>query len=117
VPAGTVAVEQAVPFATLELPPVRLTQVGGFPHAEMRPILHGLAFHLQSALSTHAVHVPVEQYCPLVPHELPSGSFVAVSTHVEVPVEHDVAPTLQALGFVVQATPAAQATQAPALHT
>lgn len=53
-----------------------------------------------------------------MPQVLPVGSFAAVSTQVEAPVAHEVAPSLQTVGFVVQETPAVQETQLPAaLHT
>ena len=52
-----------------------------------------------------------------MPQVLPVGSFAAVSTQVEAPVAHEVAPSLQVVGLVVQETPAVQATHAPALQT
>jgi hypothetical protein len=49
------------------------------------------------------------------PQCVPAGLLLAVSTQVFAPVLHDVTPTLQAPGFVVHRSPAAQATHVPAL--
>ena len=56
--------------------------------------------------------------CPAA-QESPFGSGTAgLSTHVSAPVEHEVSPVRQKVGFVVHVTPAVQALQAPVpLHT
>lgn len=56
------------------------------------PVLHGLAVGVHALPELHATHAPAEQTLP-VPQDVP---FVALpaTTQVEVPVEHEVAPTL-----------------------
>lgn len=53
----------------------------------------------------------------LVPQEAPAALLVALSTHTDEPVEHDVVPTLQGSGLVEQVSPAVHAVQVPALQT
>lgn len=86
----------------------------GVPLAhESVPAWHTLAgTHAEAA--AHVTQLPALQTM-LFPHEVPLGAF-AVTAQVDVPVAHDVCPTLHtALG--VQALPAVQAAHAPALQT
>ena len=83
----------------------------------VRPSWHGFT-GVQATPAVQAAHAPALQTWS-VPQVVPSASGVAgvvLSTQVDVPVAQLVAPSTQ--GFEgVQATPAVQATQAPALQT
>jgi hypothetical protein len=70
----------------------------------------------QGAFATHAVQAPPLQTWS-VPHTVPFGSAVVVSTQVDVPVAQEVLPVRQGSGFVSQAASAVHARQAPALQT
>ncbi len=48
---------------------------------------------------------------------MPAEIAATVSTHTDVPVEHDVAPATHGFGFVEQLTPAVHAVHAPPLQT
>jgi len=67
----------------------------------------GLVAHVPPAVQ--ALHVPFK-HTWFVPHDVPFGIVVVVSTHICWPVAHDVVPAKHLLGFVEQAVPAVQAT-------
>ncbi len=71
---------------------------------------------MHAAFSVQAMHAPALQTW-FVPQEVPGGRFAAESMQARVPVVQLVTPTLHAVGFMLHAAPAAQATQLPALHT
>ncbi|MGC4086963.1 MAG: hypothetical protein QM756_03495 [Polyangiaceae bacterium] len=78
------------------------------------PVLHGLAVGVQVLPSAHATQAPAEHTLP-VAQGVPFGALPETS-HVEVPVEHEVEPSLHgSLGW--HEVPALHVTQAPALHT
>jgi hypothetical protein len=83
---------------------------------ELVPFLQGLEL-VQAPPPVHATQVPEPLHTMLVPQVTPGALFVS-STQVDAPVAQEVRPFLQAPGFVAQAVPAVQATQAPLLlHT
>lgn len=84
-----------------------------------RPVEQG-AFGLvvHDAPELQAVQLPAALQTMFVPHEVPAGRFVPVSTQVCAPVLHEVTPVRQGLGFVEQEFPTTQGTQVPLpLHT
>jgi hypothetical protein len=72
---------------------------------------------VQSRPATQALQTPVPLQTWPVPHSMPAGFGVAVSTQIDVPVAQEVVPSTQAFGFVSQEAPATQATHAPPLQT
>jgi hypothetical protein len=84
---------------------------------EVTPALQsGSGLVLQATPAAHAVQAPALQ-TRSDPQLVPFGLSVP-STHTDVPVEQEVTPALQSgSGLVLQATPAAHAVHAPALHT
>jgi hypothetical protein len=72
---------------------------------------------VQSRPATQALQTPVPLQTWPVPHSMPAGFGVAVSTQIDVPVAQEVVPSTQAFGFVSQVAPATQATHAPPLQT
>jgi hypothetical protein len=83
---------------------------------DVMPALHlfGLLAHEDPA--THALHRPA-LHTWLTPHAVPFETLAAVSVQVELPVAHEVVPTLHGLGFAEQLPPEVQAAQVPALQT
>ena len=68
-----------------------------------------LSLHTCAGVTTPAVHDwPAPQLAP-------ACLLVLLSTQVDTPVPHQVTPTLQSLGLVLQARPAVQSTQLPPL--
>jgi hypothetical protein len=85
------------------------------------PVLHEVTPYRQAAFglvvhdrpAVHDTQLPEPLHTMFVPQLVPAG-FGAPSTHVCAPVLHEVTPFMQAaLGLVVQASPAVQATQPP----
>ena len=106
-------VPQLAPGALL--PPS--TQVSAPVAHEVVPALHAFGLPEQAWPAVHEMHPPEPSQTMLVPQPVPADLFVP-STQACPPDAHDVVPTLQAPGFVAQATPAVHATQvAEALHT
>jgi hypothetical protein len=118
-------VEQAPPLQTWSWP--QAVPFGLFApstHADV-PVEQEVTPSLQSVSglpgqarpAVHEVHAPPLQTWS-GPHAVPFGSAtVASSTHVCVPVLHEVMPVRHGSGFVAQASPAVQEEQVPALHT
>jgi hypothetical protein len=112
-PSQTRLVPQLVPPITL-LPSA---QVCAPVAHEYTPFLQMLGLPVQAPPAVHATQAPAALQTMLVPQLVPAD-LLPPSTHVIAPVEHDVAPFLQMLGFVVQAAPAVHDTQVPEpLHT
>ena len=83
---------------------------------ETWPVLHGLGLVVQAALAVQLTQPPLPLHTRLVPQAVPALSFAVSSTQTGLPVLQETVPSLHWLGFVVQAVPAAQATQTPALQ-
>jgi hypothetical protein len=81
------------------------------------PATHGFELVEQARPAVHAVHVPVPLHTRFVPQAVPAAIAVAVSTHVWVPVAHDVVPATHGFGLVEQASPAVHETHVPPLQT
>jgi hypothetical protein len=81
---------------------------------EVRPLRQaGLGLLGQAWLATQPTQLPPALHTWLSPHEVPGVRGLA-STHVWVPVAHEVTPVRQpGLGLLVQVVPATQATQLP----
>ena len=93
------------PLSTQELMPAEQVRM---------PVLQGELAMGQACPATHAVQAPERQTLPL-PQAVPSSA-LPLSTHIEVPVEHDNIPLWQGVA-TEQLPPAAQATHWPLLHT
>jgi hypothetical protein len=109
-PLQTWFVPQPVPFGICV---AVSTQVCEPVAQEVVPATHGFGLFEQGPPA-----VQVEQTPPLQtwsgPQERPFGSGTAgLSTHVSAPVEQEVSPVRQKVGFVVQTRPAVQAMQPP----
>jgi hypothetical protein len=108
-PLQTLFVPHNVPFMTFPDSPHTAVPV----EQEIIPVLHGFV-GWQLAPLLQMPHVPLLQTL-LEPQEVPLETF-PVSTHTDVPVEHDVVPVLQGLAGW-QPTFAAHTEQPPLLHT
>lgn len=73
----------------------------------MKHALLGLVVH--ATPSVHETHEPLPLHTWLAPHETP-GPLLPKSTHVCIPLVHDVLPVLHGFGFDVQLTSAVHAT-------
>jgi hypothetical protein len=107
----TMLLPHDVPLAALA---IASTHTGCPVEQEIPPAWHGSA-GLQGAPPVHATHWPEEQ-TRLVPQGVPSTALVTVSTHVEWPVEQDVAPVWHRFSGT-QPRLDVQAMHAPALQT
>jgi hypothetical protein len=112
-PLQTKLVPQVVPAA---FGVAVLSQVCEPVAQEKTPSTHGFGLVAQAPPAVQATHDPALQTWS-VPQLVPFGSGVAVSTHVCVPLAHDVVPVRHGSGFVMQAAPATQPTQLPPLQT
>ncbi len=97
-------------------PPILLplsAQVWAPVAQEVAPFLQTFGLVVHAVPAVQATQVPEPLQTMLVP-QLTPGDLLPPSMQVWAPVEQEVVPFLQALvGFVLQATPAAQATQVP----
>jgi hypothetical protein len=85
---------------------------------EVVPVRHGSGFVAHATPAVQALQAPLPLQTWSVPQEVPAGSGAAgLSTQVCVPVAHEKTPATHGFGFVPQAPPAVQATQAPPLQT
>ena len=106
-------VPQLVPLAALD--PVSTHTAA--PVAQLVvPVWQALPDGTQLAPATQATQAPALHTRP-VPHVVPLERLVPVSVHTADPVLQSVAPVWQGLLDGVQVEPAAQALQAPLLHT
>jgi hypothetical protein len=104
---------QVVPFATTV---AESTQTEVPVAHEVVPVTQGFGFPLHETPATQVAQTPPLQTW-LVPQSVPFGSGAsALSTHVWLPVEHEVVPVRHRSGLVSQATPAAHGTQAAAVE-
>ncbi len=94
----------------------RSVQIGAPLEQTIAPLWHRLlALHVIPA--TQETQAAVLLQTALLPHILPGGLLVALSTHTETPVAHDVTPTLQGLGLPPQpVNPGVQLPHTPALQ-
>jgi hypothetical protein len=72
---------------------------------------------LHEAPPVQATQLPAALQTRLLPQLVPGASLLEPSTQIALPVEHDCTPTRHAVGLVVQAPPALQLPQFPALQT
>jgi hypothetical protein len=106
-------VPQLVPFASAA---AVSTQIEVPVAHEVTPATQGLGFPAQEAPATQVPQTPPLQ-TSLGPQTVPLGSgAIGLSTHVGLPLEHEVVPARQASGFVSQAAPSVQETQVAALE-
>jgi hypothetical protein len=114
-PLHTWLVPQLVPPGMFAVP---LIQVCAPVLQEVTPCLHRFGFVEQLAPATQPMQAPEPLHTWLVPQVVPAGSLPVASMHVCAPVLHEVTPSLQKVGFVVQLLPAVHDTQVPLLlHT
>jgi hypothetical protein len=108
-----VAGPQLVPSATL-VP--RSVHTGAPLEQTIAPLWQAL-LGLQAVPAVHAAQAALLLQTIPVPHMLPTGLLVVLSTHTDVPVAHEVTPTLQGLGLPPQpVNPGVQLTHVPALQ-
>lgn len=89
-----------------------LPQTGAPEVQTIAPTLHGLGAGAHAMPASHATHAPVELHTP-ASQPVPGGRLVPELTQVSAPVLQEVTPTRQAVGLVLQPTPASQFAQIP----
>lgn len=105
---------QAVPAATFTLESPQT----GLPDAQpSAPTRQGFGFDAQAIPATQAMQLPAPSQTSFVPHVVPAPALTWASMQDGLPVAHDVMPPLHRFGFVLHASPATQAVQAPSRHT
>jgi hypothetical protein len=113
-PSHTRLVPQLVPADLL----VPSTQVMAPVEQEVVPFLQAVGLPVQVPPAVQATQEPEPLQTMLLPQLIPGDLLVVSSAQVMAPVEQDVVPFLQAVGFVVQLVPAVHETQPPEpLHT
>jgi hypothetical protein len=107
-PLQTMFVPQLIPADLL--PPS--TQVEAPVAQEVVPFLQMFGLVVHACPAVHATQLPLPLQTWFMPHVVPAA-VLPPSTHVIVPLEHDVMPFLQLVGLPVHACPAVQATHIP----
>jgi hypothetical protein len=111
-PLQTMFVPHVVPAVLLPLS----TQVVAPVMQDVIPVRQTPGLLVQVDPAVQATHVPAPLQTMFVPHVVPAA-LLPPSTHVIVPVVHDVVPVRQTPGLPVQVDPAVHALHIPLLQT